>query len=89
MLPDQLVSLELLNRKHIDINNHYLSYRKDNNIQMAILLYIIMIIQEGTSDNRIYCSPHANKHVPSTISNRQTSNGTWDNRKLHPLKRIK
>jgi len=45
-----------------------------------------IIVRVGTSGNRRCCSPRANIRVPLMISNRQTSNGTWDSRKLHPLK---
>lgn len=47
---------------------------------------IIIIVQVGTSGNRRCCSPRGNVRVPLMISNRQTSNDTWDSRKLHPLK---
>lgn len=45
-----------------------------------------IIVQVGTSDNRRCCSPRGNVRVPLMTSNRQTSNDTWDSRKLHPLK---
>lgn len=49
-------------------------------------MIIKKILQLDTLDNSRYCSLRVNKHVPSTISNRQTLYDTLGSHKLHPLK---